>query len=68
MISAWGMVTRGTKAAGVQGGQHGIDRYTAIELYTAAGARLDREGDRRDTLTPGSLAGRLGRQAGDVAR
>jgi predicted amidohydrolase YtcJ len=56
MTNVWGMVTRGTRAAGVQGPQHAIERGAAIELYTAAGARLDREGDRRGAITPGYLA------------
>jgi predicted amidohydrolase YtcJ len=56
MTNVWGMETRGTKSAGVQGREHAIDRYTAIELYTAGSARLDREADRRGTLGPGRLA------------
>lgn len=47
MTNVWGMVTRGTNAAGIQGPEHAIDRHTAIELYTTAGARLDREEQRR---------------------
>ena len=56
MTNVWGMVTRGTNSAGVQGPEHAIDRHTAIELYTTAGARLDREEQRRGTLGPGRLA------------
>lgn len=56
LTSVWGMVTRATRAAGVQGPEHAIDRGTAIELSTAAGARLDREADRRGTIAPGRLA------------
>jgi predicted amidohydrolase YtcJ len=56
MTNVWGMVTRGTHSAGIQGPEHAIDRQTAIELYTAAGARLDREGQRRGTLAAGRLA------------
>jgi predicted amidohydrolase YtcJ len=56
LINVWGMVTRGTKTAGVQGPEHGIDRYTAIERYTAGTARLCFEGHRRGTLEPGRLA------------
>jgi predicted amidohydrolase YtcJ len=56
MTNVWGMVTRGTKSAGVQGPEHAISRQAALELYTAASARLDREGERRGTITPGSLA------------
>jgi hypothetical protein len=56
MTNVWGMVTRGTHSAGIQGPEHAIDRQTAIELYTAAGARLDRDGQRRGTLAAGRLA------------
>ena len=45
-----------TKTAGVQGPEHRIDRYTAIERYTAGTARLCFEGHRRGTLEPGRLA------------
>lgn len=56
MLNVWGMVTRGTKDAGVQGAEEAIDTYTAIELYTAAGTRLTGEADRRGRLKPGQLA------------
>jgi predicted amidohydrolase YtcJ len=56
MLNVWGMVTRGTKDAGVQGVDEAIDTYTAIELYTAAGTRLTGEADRRGRLIPGQLA------------
>ena len=56
MLNVWGMVTRGTKAAGVQGVEHAIDRATAIELYTVGEARLDHEEQRRGTLDVGRLA------------
>jgi predicted amidohydrolase YtcJ len=56
MLNIWGMVTRGTKDAGVQGPDEAIDIYTAIELYTAAGTRLTGEADRRGQLRPGRLA------------
>jgi hypothetical protein len=58
LTSVWGMVTRATRTAGVQGPGHGTDRATAIELSTAAAARLDREADRRGTIAPGRLADR----------
>jgi predicted amidohydrolase YtcJ len=38
--SIWGLVTRGTRTAGVQGPEYRVDIYTAIRLYTAAGGRL----------------------------
>jgi predicted amidohydrolase YtcJ len=56
MLNIWGMVTRGTKDVGVQGAEHAVDQYTAIELYTSAGTRLTGEGDRRGTLEPRRLA------------
>jgi predicted amidohydrolase YtcJ len=56
LINVWGMVSRGTKSSGVQGTEHRIDRYTAMERYTAGTARLCNEGHRRGTLEPGRLA------------
>jgi predicted amidohydrolase YtcJ len=55
-LSLWGLVTRGTEHAGVQGPEYAIDRYTALRLYTAAGAELDGESQRRGTLQPRKLA------------
>jgi predicted amidohydrolase YtcJ len=60
LLNVWGMVTRGTKAVGIQGPEHAIDRYTALELYTAGPARLDREADRRGFLQRGYLADFVG--------
>ncbi|HEV2309798.1 MAG TPA: amidohydrolase family protein, partial [Acidimicrobiia bacterium] len=56
MINVWGMATRGTRAAGVQGPEHAIPVATALELYTLGTARLDGEADRRGTIAPGKLA------------
>ncbi len=56
MRSIWGLVTRQTQDAGVLGSAYAIDQYTALQLYTAAGARLDGEQGRRGTLQPGRLA------------
>ncbi len=56
MQSIWGMITRQTKDAGVLGPEHAIDPYTAFYLYTAAGAQLVGESDRRGTLQPRRLA------------
>jgi hypothetical protein len=53
LLSMWGMVTRGTRVAGIQGPEYAVDQYTAVELYTAAGARLLNESDRIGTLQPG---------------
>jgi predicted amidohydrolase YtcJ len=56
ILDIWGMVTRGTKQAGVQGPEYAIDQYTAVQLYTGGGARLNGELDRRGTVQPGRLA------------
>jgi predicted amidohydrolase YtcJ len=56
MTAVWGMVTRGTKSAGVQGPGHAIDVATALELYTVGSARLNHEAGRLGTITPGKLA------------
>lgn len=56
LLSIWGMVTRGTLKAGIQGPEYAIDRYTAVQLYTMAGAQLDGDGHRRGSLQPHRLA------------
>jgi predicted amidohydrolase YtcJ len=56
MTNVWGMVTRGTKSAGVQGPEHAIDVATALELYTVGTAHLNHEQDRLGSITPGKLA------------
>ena len=56
LLSLWGMVTRGTLKAGIQGPEYAIDQYTAVQLYTAAGAQLNGESHRRGTLEPRRLA------------
>jgi len=56
MTNVWGMATRGTKAAGVQGQEHAISVATALELYTMGTARLNGEADRLGSITPGKLA------------
>src|SRR5262249_9609819 len=56
LLNVWGMVTRGTRNAGVQGASHAIDRGTAIDLYTRAPARLDREGTWRGAIAAGYAA------------
>ena len=56
MTNVWGMVTRGTKSAGIQGPEHAIDVATALELYTVGTARLNHEQDRLGSITPGKLA------------
>jgi predicted amidohydrolase YtcJ len=56
MINVWGMATRGTKSAGVQGPEHAIGVATAIGLYTVGTARLNGDADRLGSITPGKLA------------
>jgi predicted amidohydrolase YtcJ len=56
MTNVWGMVTRGTKAAGIQGPQHAIGVTTALELHTMGTARLNHEQDRLGSISPGKLA------------
>jgi len=56
MTNVWGMVTRGTKSAGIQGPEHAISVDTALELYTMGTARLNHEQDRLGSITPGKLA------------
>jgi len=56
MTNVWGMATRGTKAAGVQGPVHAIPVARAVELYTTGSARLNGDADRLGTVAPGRLA------------
>jgi predicted amidohydrolase YtcJ len=49
-------VTRRTEGAGVLGQAFAVDQYTALWLYTAAGAILTGERARRGTLEPRQLA------------
>jgi len=56
LLSIWGLVTRGTRTAGVQGPEYAVDAYTAISLYTAAGGRLLREDRDVGILAPGAFA------------
>jgi predicted amidohydrolase YtcJ len=56
MTNVWGMVTRGTKSAGIQGAEHAISVGTALELYTIGTAALNHEQDRLGSITPGKLA------------
>ena len=56
MTNVWGMVTRGTKSAGIQGPEHAIDAATALDLYTMGTARLNHEEHRLGSITPGKLA------------
>jgi predicted amidohydrolase YtcJ len=56
MTNVWGMITRGTKAAGIQGPGHAISVATALELYTMGTAALNGEADRLGSITAGKLA------------
>jgi len=56
MTNVWGMATRATKTAGVQGPEHAIDVATAVELYTMGTARLNGEADRLGSITPGKAS------------
>jgi len=56
MINVWGMATRDTKSAGLQGPEHAIDVATALGLYTMGTARLNHDQDRLGSITPGKLA------------
>jgi len=67
MTNVWGMVTRGTKSAGIQGAEHTIDIVTALRLYTAGTAALNGEADRLGSITPGKLADLVGYPADPLA-
>src|SRR5215471_14548996 len=56
MTNVWGMVTRGTKSAGIQGPEHAISVGTALELYTMGTAALNHEQHRLGSVAPGKLA------------
>src|SRR6516165_3039690 len=56
MTNVWGMITRGTKTAGIQGPEHAVDVATALRLYTMGTAVLNHEQDRLGSITPGKLA------------
>jgi predicted amidohydrolase YtcJ len=56
MTNVWGMVTRVTKTAGIQGPEHAIDVATALRLYTLGTADLNGDSDRLGSITPGKLA------------
>jgi hypothetical protein len=60
LLSIWGLVTRGTRTAGVQGPEYRVDTYTAIRLYTAAGGQLLREDSSVGILAPGAFADIVG--------
>jgi predicted amidohydrolase YtcJ len=56
MTNVWGMATRGTRSAGIQGPEHAIDVPAALRLYTLGTAMLNGEADRLGSITPGKLA------------
>jgi predicted amidohydrolase YtcJ len=63
MTNVWGMVTRGTKSAGIQGPEHAISVGTALQLYTMGTAALNHEQHRLGSITPGKLADLVGYSA-----
>jgi len=67
MTNVWGMVTRGTKSAGIQGPEHAIDVVTALRLYTMGTAALNHEQDRLGSIAPGKLADLVGYPADPLA-
>jgi predicted amidohydrolase YtcJ len=67
MTNVWGMVTRGTKSAGVQGPEHATDVATALRLYTVGTAALNHEQHRLGSITPGKLADLVGYPADPLA-
>ena len=67
MTNVWGLVTRGTKSAGIRGPEHAISVATALELYTMGTARLNHEQDRLGSVTPGKLADLVGYPADPLA-
>jgi predicted amidohydrolase YtcJ len=56
MTNVWGMITRRTRSAGIQGPEHAIDAATAIRLYTLGSAALNGETDRLGSIAEGKLA------------
>jgi predicted amidohydrolase YtcJ len=56
LLNVWGMATRGTRAAGIQGAEHAIGVADAIRLYTVGTAELNGDQDKLGSLTPGRLA------------
>jgi len=67
MTNVWGMVTRGTNSAGIQGPEHAIDVVTALRLYTMGTAALNHEQDRLGSIAPGKLADLVGYPADPLA-
>jgi len=56
MTGVWGMATRATRAAGIQGPEHAVDVASALRLYTLGTADLNGDADRLGTIAPGKLA------------
>jgi predicted amidohydrolase YtcJ len=67
MTNVWGMVTRGTKSAGIQGPEHAVSVGTALQLYTMGTAALNHEQHRLGSITPGKLADLVGYPADPLA-
>jgi predicted amidohydrolase YtcJ len=60
MTNVRGMVTRGTKSAGIQGPEHAIDVVTALRLYMMGTAALNHEQELLGSIGPGKLADLVG--------
>jgi predicted amidohydrolase YtcJ len=56
LLGIWGLITRGTRSAGVQGRTEAIDTYRAFELYTSAAAWVTGEEAIAGTIQPGNRA------------
>jgi predicted amidohydrolase YtcJ len=56
LLGIWGLITRGTRSAGVQGPTEAIDIYRAFELYTSAAAWVTGEEALTGTIQPGRRA------------
>jgi predicted amidohydrolase YtcJ len=56
MTNVWGMVTRGTKSAGILGPEHAIGVADALRLYTLGTAALNGDAGKLGSITPGKLA------------
>jgi predicted amidohydrolase YtcJ len=56
LLGIWGLITRGTRSAGVQGPTEAIDIYRAFELYTSAATWVTGEEALAGTIQPGHRA------------
>lgn len=56
LLGIWGLITRNTRSAGIQGPTEAIDAYRAFELYTSAAAWVTGEDTLTGTIQPGKRA------------